>query len=1041
MKHKSRIRPIILTTLMFYIGSLEAQNNFAVGIVYPHNAMHANAAQTQKNIGYNCDIVTLTDMLYQGYPTSTLAQFSQDGFNTHYTFLPGEWGTSEMRIKTYLELTKKYNMKYLPVAINWFVPQSAVNDDNGFTCFNNDLSGPPSYQTNLPGYQNIYNNCKARTNYDYLLNNVYNLPLLQTTVAGVMLGGEYSFLHWFNPGTDPQATQYLREIPPNLVNIAIDHFNQALLPNQKTYVSMVNHRSSLHDNTEDAEWNPIAGNYENSPIDHDPQEYTNLPNKADVALEESYYQFTPGYLGEDYANILHTGGVGCAGTPCSNNHYLSKFKNIEYLLTKYPEVQATIGAESYVSPEVDYGQRHYNSTTINNANWLWFQTYTSIIHGATGIYIYSDYTYQNGEANIGKQSSLDADRYATQYFSNNYRSFISNLGQELRYLVNNNFLNSDQSNIIYNKKDKADENCIVPPITAYGGISALPAEKKTENYGLRYTIRTNGNEVVMIVANPLNVAVSATLNFNNVANQLIKNSTGVDVLFSSSSDLTTSSTYKTARNSTIDLSANTVGQQYYKAFTGTKDLAMSFGPLDVIVLKFRTTTPVVNTNGWEKVWSNNGTGNIGGWTASDFDKFYPGDYNGDGLDELLCVQTGTNRNFMAMLKYNAGNWTWVWSSSTANHPLLPYRDKLIVGDYDGNGKDEVLGNLLSGWTTMFGYDNADFVWYWSDYGNHPLTAYKDQLVPGDYDGDGKDELLGADLPSGMTTMFNYDNGNFVAGWSDNGVTTHPIRPYRSNMKSGDFDGDGKDEILGLAASATIFTFVNNNFSNTWSTNGATTLGGWSYPLATGDVLLIGNLDGDVKDELMFIQTGTSAAWSATMDFNTTQNGWTWNWSASPSTSPYINDWAIGNMGGSDTRYHLIHSVNYKGLPNQLLSLRKFGCTSNYNYLASLYTSTGINKFGDQTPDSELFNDLTLSDQLSVVIFPNPSSGRFIVVLGDYVEQVKISVTDQNGKIYTTLLSNETNNVELNLEDLANGLYFVTISNNMHKTTQKIQIQK
>ncbi len=58
--------------------------------------------------------------------------------------------------------------------------------------------------------------------------------------------------------------------------------------------------------------------------------------------------------------------------------------------------------------------------------------------------------------------------------------------------MNNDFLNTEYNSIVYSKTDYEDVNIIVPPINEYDfhGV-LLTDEKKTENYGLRYTIRTN----------------------------------------------------------------------------------------------------------------------------------------------------------------------------------------------------------------------------------------------------------------------------------------------------------------------------------------------------------------------------------------------------------------------------------------------------------------------------------------------------------------------------------------------------------------------
>ena len=1029
----NKLSLIVVCIIGFSLTNFSQQNEFKVGIGFKNSYMR------QGNQPYQCyDQLSETSPTVmvgsEEYPTSPLNVIAEDGFNAVYYFAPSDWDMSENNFYNTLTLINNHNLKLLAFANMWFVPNTPCNGGgcNGVNIYNNFIIGQPNHWTwNDPKALN-----KARPNYDLLSTLCYKSDL-KDVIWGHEINGEGSFKHGRNISTTPlcydSGPAYVEtETPPQNVSDALGYFRNNLLPeNQKTCLLLANHGATINDFTDDSQWTASSGNFENTPYDWDPQNYINQTNKPDVILEASYYQFPQNsWYNMPYSNISSGNG----------NHYLGKFKTIDYLKNKGFEVHAVTTSElgnNYPA----YLSHYHTNNGKRNANWLWFQIYTSIIHGADGVWLYAHDTYDVTENELDKKeifNGLQLDRFKRQYFSNSYNNFVSNLGKELRYLVDNNFLSSDSQSIIYTKKDESDPNCIVPAAENY--IPSYYPNHRNEGYGLRYSIRTNGDEVIMIVSNPLNFTVTTTLDFNNIANPIIKKSYGVDILFSA--DVSPSSpTYKVNRNSNINLENGTVGVQFFKNFTNGKNLTLTFGPMDVQILKFKSIPPISFNNGWEKVWSNNGSGKIDGWNAIDSDKFYTGDFDGDGAEELLCVQTGSNHNWMTLLKFENGKWKWKWSNYGNSHVMLPYRDNFIVGDYNGDGKDELLGNDIDGFTTLFRYENNNWIWAWSDYGaNHAIIPYKDKLISGDFDGDGKDEILGSDLPFGWMTMFNFEKNDFRWGWSTNG-TNHPILAYRNNFIKGDFDGNGRDEFLGFSSWATLFNFQNNNFNWGWSTNGSNNFSGWNYPLPPADRLLIGSIDSqDFKDEIMFIQTGTNAAWAATKDFKTDNSGWNDNWFANPENGmPFINDWSIANGGGTNTKYHLIKAIVNE--PEYLIAFRKFGCTTNnYNYLINMYKSTnGTNKSAILENDFEQENSKII--EKNWLIFPNPTSGFFNIIVNNVKESSTIEIYNSTGILIETIVDVLNSEHEVNLSAYSCGLYLVVLKNSNEVYFKKVNYTK
>ncbi|MCP3101183.1 VCBS repeat-containing protein [Myxococcus sp. K15C18031901] len=206
-----------------------------------------------------------------------------------------------------------------------------------------------------------------------------------------------------------------------------------------------------------------------------------------------------------------------------------------------------------------------------------------------------------------------------------------------------------------------------------------------------------------------------------------------------------------------------------------------------------TTVSVGGTSpGWTKVWTATSQSGVAGYA-----KHYIGDFDGDGAEDILAVDTG---GWMTMFHYRNNDWEWGWSnygSTSAGGGIYDYRNNLVIGDFDGDGKDEALG-LASSWVTLFHFDNGTWNWGWSNYGSTSDQLYAHStaggyLISGNFDLSGnsgsspfnKDEIVGVSN-SGWITLFRLNAAGSGWDWlaSTNGSTAHGMYPYRSNLRNG-----------------------------------------------------------------------------------------------------------------------------------------------------------------------------------------------------------------------------------------------------------------
>lgn len=563
------------------------ENNFIIGIY------GADIHVTENEWGNVIPESTIT-ISGKTYNSSWFNILKEDGFNLAFIYRPDIWDTFD-RLKNLFKLIKNNNIKLIDC--NRFFYKPNKNDSGGVN------------QYNLTNH-----NDKATCNYDQCYDNVYNDISVSNNIVGHFLGGEFNYNHSYplydtfpEMWCDNCNNEYYKraEIPPQNVSDALAHFftKRNSLPNTKNQKVIYN--AAAHGGF-------IEGFYE-SPQIYKPEDYvkmegvTNL-QKPDIFDEGSY--FSNQFLDWDKSD-----GIQSDGTiyPWPRRYYLGKFKSIDFAKKYFNKILSEVDFELNINnPEYIYSI--HSNPLVPNANHVWFQTYTSIIHGSIGVVFYdlnSAWIPNDAEDNTNKIISNTkglATRFNREYFPKNYKLYISNLSKELAYLVNKNLLSDDPNSIIMNKTNVADTNKILSSSTTYlpTTVSAIDSrdfsavnnkplsttyknKHRDEEYGIRYTIRTNGSEVIMIASNPNPYSVhNVKFDFINVTNSIIRSAKSVEVLFDDGSVRDVNSySYKTSRSDTVNFSNTEVLKKYdiplyYMSFS------TDFCPFDVKVFKFST---------------------------------------------------------------------------------------------------------------------------------------------------------------------------------------------------------------------------------------------------------------------------------------------------------------------------------------------------------------------------------------------------------------------------------------------------------------------
>lgn len=223
------------------------------------------------------------------------------------------------------------------------------------------------------------------------------------------------------------------------------------------------------------------------------------------------------------------------------------------------------------------------------------------------------------------------------------------------------------------------------------------------------------------------------------------------------------------------------------------------GRTDYSILRFPTVAPpgVAQITYWNRNSLDGGAGRAFQWGDANTDFPAPGDYDGDGKDDLALYRAGAS----------AGQQSYflVFRSSDNTALFLPwgiFGDSNVARDYDGDGITDAAifrrGTSATQQTRWFILRSSDGVVVNTGFGlTGNGTSTFDSPIPGDYDGDGKFDI--AVYRFGLSPTNSY----IVQRSSDGVVTYQQWGNFNTDyIAPGDFDGDGKFDLVAVRTGAT-----------------------------------------------------------------------------------------------------------------------------------------------------------------------------------------------------------------------------------------------
>ncbi|WP_158888180.1 FG-GAP-like repeat-containing protein [Amycolatopsis anabasis] len=255
---------------------------------------------------------------------------------------------------------------------------------------------------------------------------------------------------------------------------------------------------------------------------------------------------------------------------------------------------------------------------------------------------------------------------------------------------------------------------------------------------------------------------------------------------------------------------------------------------------------------------------------SSWDELLSGDFNGDGKADLVSFSASDSKSVEVALSTGSG-----FAAETLWHGNFPTSYQYTaVGDFNGDGKDDIArftrGDAGRVYVSLS--DGTKFVqtdWQW-----HGHFALGEEIPAiGDFNGDGKDDIATFIRGGSGQVYVSLSNGSqFVEdGW----LWRSGFALGESLPSTGDFDGDGKDDIVAFSwDSAAVVTVARSTGTSFEPGNSR-----WHSHFALGgEIPGTGDFDGDGRSDVVTFTRGDSADVYVSLSDGKrfVQDGWKWH---------------------------------------------------------------------------------------------------------------------------------------------------------------------
>ena len=226
-----------------------------------------------------------------------------------------------------------------------------------------------------------------------------------------------------------------------------------------------------------------------------------------------------------------------------------------------------------------------------------------------------------------------------------------------------------------------------------------------------------------------------------------------------------------------------------------------------------------------------------------------GDFNGDRRDDILW----RNENGAIFNLLSTANGSVLNNGDNSYMALSTSWEVAGAGDFNGDGRDDVLWRDANGaifnflGTTTGGFVNNSSSLYTVVGGGWHVAGI------GDFNGDGRDDILWQHDNGAVFNFLSTSNGGIV----NNGNSSYSIGLAGWHVAGvGDFNGDGRDDLLAMSPEGELTNWL-GTAAGGFVDNSANAL---TLLTRSTKIIGIGDFNGDGRDDVLWRDAGAAGTW-------------------------------------------------------------------------------------------------------------------------------------------------------------------------------------